>query len=93
MTKLLFLSRVALLCNICFVITLLMHYVPVLSQGVITSTVIILGTVMAIVINALMNFLYLIIALSGQRLQNLVPLWIIIINFLFLILQAILLIR
>jgi hypothetical protein len=93
MTKLLFLSRVALLCNICFFITLLMHYIPALSQGVVTSTVIILGTVMAIVINALMNFLYLIIALSVRRLQNLVPVWIIIVNFLFLILQAILLIR
>jgi hypothetical protein len=64
-----------------------------LSPGVISSTVIILGTVMAIVINTLMNFLYLIIALSGRRLQNLVPVWIIIVNFLFLILQAILLIR
>lgn len=91
--KLLFLSRVALLCNVCFLVTLAMHYVPVLSQGVISSTVIILGTVMAIVINALMNFLYLVIAISGARLQNLVPVWIIIVNFLFLILQAILLIK
>jgi hypothetical protein len=93
MSKLLFLSRVALLCNICFVATLAMHYVPALSQGAISSTVIILGTVMAIVINALMNFLYLVIAVSGARLQNLVPVWLIIVNFLFLILQAILLIK
>jgi hypothetical protein len=93
MTKLLFLSRVALICNVCFLATLALHYVPVVAQGVVSSTVIILGTVMAIVINALMNFLYLVIAISGTRLQKLVPVWLIIVNFLFLILQAILLIK
>ena len=93
MPKILFLSRVALICNICFLITLLMHYIPAIASGIFSSTLIILGTVMAIVINVLMNILYLIIVFYGRPIRNFVPVWLFSVNFLFLILQVILLIK
>lgn len=93
MPKILFLSRVALICNICFLITLLMHYIPAVASGIFSSTLIILGTVMAIVINVLMNILYLIIVFYGRPIRKFVPVWLISVNFLFLILQVILLIK
>ena len=93
MPKILFLSRAALICNICFLITLLMHYIPAIASGIFSSTLIILGTVMAIVINVLMNILYLIIVFYGRPIRKFVPVWLISVNFLFLILQVILLIK
>jgi hypothetical protein len=93
MPKLLFFSRVALLCNICFLITLSMHYIPVITNGIIPSTIIVLGNVLAIVINVLTNFLYVLITLADKPISKFVPIWIIIVNFLFLIVQVILLIK
>ena len=93
MPKILLLSRAALICNICFLITLLMHYIPAIASGIFSSTLIILGTVMAIVINVLMNILYLIIVFYGRPIRKFVPVWLISVNFLFLILQVILLIK
>ena len=93
MPKILFLSRVALICNVCFLITLLLHYIPAVANGIFSSTLIILGTVMAIVINVLMNILYLIIVFCGRPIRKFVPVWLMSVNFLFLILQVILLIK
>lgn len=92
MPKLLFLSRVALICNLCFLITFLMHYAPV-SNGSIPSTIIVLGNVVSVVINVLMNALYVLIFLAGKPLIRHVPVWLIAINFLFFIFQVILLIK
>lgn len=93
MHKVLFFSRVAFICNLCFVVTAFMHYLPRLSNGWLTSTVIILGNTMAIGINILMNILY-IASIAGKRgLTRLVPRWLLVANFVFLILQIILLVR
>ncbi len=93
MPKLLFFSRVALLCNICFLITYLLRNVPFISNGIVTSTIIVMGNVLSIVINMLVNILYVFIALTGKPISTYLPKWIIIVNFLFFILQVILLIK
>jgi hypothetical protein len=93
MPRLLFFSRVALLCNICFAITFSMHYLPVIYNGVVPSTIIVMGNVLAIVINILMNILYLLLTLAGKQAINFIPKWIIIVNFLFFTFQVILLIK
>lgn len=93
MPKLLFFSRVALLCNICFLITFSIHYLPFFSNGIIPSTIIVMGNVLAIVINVLINILYVLITLADKPISKFVPKWIIIVNFLFFIAQAILLIK
>lgn len=93
MSKLLFLSRVALLCNICFLLTFLMHYVPALENGIITSTIIIMGNIIAIVVNVLIHLIYLILFFIGRSILSLIPVWLMVINFVFLIIQVILLIK
>ena len=93
MRKLLFFSRVAFICNICFAAVSLMHYVPVLANGIVPSVFIILGTVMAIALNILMNILYLVLAVGRSPLLSETPGWLIAVNFSFLLIQIILLVK
>ncbi len=50
-----FLSRVAFICNICYLLVSLAQYVPNLPEGSVVSTIIVLGWLLAIIINALVN--------------------------------------
>lgn len=93
MSKLLFFSRVAFLCNCCFVIAYLLKYLPAIANGVVPSTIIVMGTVVAIVLNVLINLLYVMIVLAGKPLTVFVPKWVIAFNFLFFFAQVILLLR
>lgn len=94
MPKLLFFSRVALLCNLCFLLTYLMRYVPQLKEGFFVSTIIITGLVLSIVINFIVNLLYMLIKLGYRKpLTAYVPAWLAITNFLFFVVQAILLLK
>jgi hypothetical protein len=93
MPKLLFFSRVALICNVCFLLTYLLNLIPVLSNGIITSTIIMLGIVLSIVLNTMLNILYIIMTLAGKRLTDSVPKWLVIVNFLFFVFQVIFLLK
>ena len=93
MSNLLFFSRVALLCNICFIITFLLRYMPQLKEGFFVSTIIILGLVLSIVINVITNLFYLLITVADKPISHYVPRWLVMINFLFFVFQAILLIK
>ena len=93
MPKLLFFSRVALICNVCFLVTFFMHYVPIIANGLVPSTIIILGNVLAIVLNAMINILYILLFFAGRFFILRVPQWIIVVNFLFFVFQIILLIK
>lgn len=93
MPRLLFFSRVALLCNLCFLFAFSMHYLPAMRNGVLPSTVIILGNVLAIVLNTLLNLLFILIFLAGRVKATGVPRWLVITNFFFFVFQAILLIK
>jgi hypothetical protein len=93
MANLLFFSRVALICNACFAITFLLHYIPFISKHLVPATIIIMGTVLAILVNGLTNLLYILIILARKQLKRSVPGWLIATNFLFFIFQCILLIK
>lgn len=93
MQRLLFFSRVALICNICFLITFFIHYIPAIANGVIPSTIIIIGNVLAIVINVLLNIIYGLFMLTGKPISQYLPKWLAVVNFFFFILQVILLLR
>ena len=93
MSKLLFLSRVGLLCNICFLLTFFIRYVPELKDGFFVSTIIVIGLVLSIVINVILNMFYLLITVAEKRVIHYVPTWLILINFLFFVFQAILLLK
>ena len=90
MQPVLFFSRVAFICNVCFALTWLLRYYPSLQQGPVTSTILILGLVVAGILNVAVNAVILIILLRRSSLQHRFPRWLIIANFLFLIPQLIL---
>ena len=93
MQKLLFFSRVAFICNICFALAFLMKYLPELKDGFVTSTVLILGVGLAFGLNLLVNLITGIFLLQRKFRVQPYPSWLIIANFLFLIPQLILLLR
>jgi len=84
-----FFSRVAFICNICYLLTSLARYgPPILENNDIISTIIVLGWLMAIIVNILVN-LWVLVAWSFRkgkgRLE--VPRWLLIVNFIFLLAQ------
>ncbi len=93
MQKLLFFSRVALICNICFLVTALLRFVPFLANGALSSTLIITGSVLSILINSLLVVLYLLLIITRRPITNYVPAWLVITNFLIFVLQVIFLIQ
>lgn len=93
MFKLLFFAKVTLLCNICFLVTFALRFIPALEQGVVTSTLLILGNIIAIVFNILFHLIWLFMLLTGRSLRGVVPVWMIAVNFIFLIIQIILLVK
>jgi hypothetical protein len=93
MRKLLFFSRVALICNICFLITLILLYMPLPSESGLSSTIIIMGRVLSVVITAVLMLIYIIVLLTARNLFSHVPAWLVITNFLFFVGQIILLVK
>ncbi|RYY22527.1 MAG: hypothetical protein EOO04_15620 [Chitinophagaceae bacterium] len=86
MKILIFLSRIALLCNICFIIAEIMRYSGDLQLNPVFSTVVVLGY-LSIFLNALLAIAIVIIFVSQKQHLNSFPRWLLIINFLFLIAQ------
>lgn len=93
MRKLLFFSRVTFICNICFVLTWLMRYMPAAGEGHIASTILILGIGLSFMLNILVNFFIIVFLLQRKPVGAHLPRWLMIANILFLIPQLILLIK
>jgi hypothetical protein len=86
MKGLLFLARIALICNVLFLACLVLQRTPDLigSQSV-RGTVIVLGWFLAPFINLAANISYLITRLRKKT--SLIPVWLGVTNFLFLLMQ------
>lgn len=86
-----FLSRVAFICNICFLLASFVQYMPKPPEGAWVSTGIVLGYIVSILVNVVVNC-WLIVLLFGKRLRAAgVPVWLLIVNFVFFIVQLFLL--
>ena len=85
MRWLLFLSRLALICNFFFLLAFSLHFYNWTGDEQISSTIIILGYFMAVIINPVTVLLYLMITLFRKPIP--VPAWLMALNILFLILQ------
>lgn len=85
MPNLLFFSRICLIANLCFLLSLASRFGSFLPDGWVESTVIILGTVLAIVLNAVLQLALLTIAITRRQALAFIPLWLRITNFLFLL--------
>ncbi|WEK34148.1 MAG: hypothetical protein P0Y53_16795 [Candidatus Pseudobacter hemicellulosilyticus] len=89
MQKLLFFSRVAFICNLCFVITWVMQYGALSGEGHIASTMVVLGVGLAIFFNIVTSIGAAYWWWREKKWPDSFPRWLIIANFLFLILQSI----
>lgn len=83
-----FLSRVAFVCNLFFILALYIRLSPNVSEILLSSTTIIIGYVLAIYLNAGINIIYAIILLSRKKLKDFVRIWVASLNFIFLLIQA-----
>jgi hypothetical protein len=93
MTWLRLLSRVAFICNCCFLLALLVQWMPHPPEGELVSMIIILGYVAAVLLNVALHICYAFLLFSPLRLRSIVPPWLIVVNFLFLVPQLILFLK
>ena len=89
MRWLLFLSRVAFICNILFLVSFSLRIYDWLGIEEIVSTIVIIGWVLAIIFNPVVNLCYLVIFWLKRQSLSIIPTWLIVMNILFLILQLI----
>ena len=88
MRWLLFLSRIAFICNLFFLLTVLLQWRNIIGNEQVVSTVIIVGYFFAVIIfNPFVNLSYLVTLLRKKPLFNFVPRWLVLTNFIFLLLQ------
>ena len=83
----LFFSRVAFICNICFLIAFSVQLTHWIKNEQLTSTIILIGYVMGFIINPFVNLSYLFTALISRKKLAIVPAWLITANILFLVIQ------
>ena len=88
MRWLLFLSRVAFICNLFSVLTLLILWKDIIHLQALVGTIGIMGYVLAIVFNPFVNLLYAIFFFIKRSALAIIPNWLLLANFLFLLLQA-----
>lgn len=87
-----FLSRVAFICNICFLLVSFSQWLPQFPDNALTSDVIVLGWLVSMVINLIVNTVLLILFLAGRLRKTGIPAWLLVVNFLFFAIQITLLI-
>jgi hypothetical protein len=85
-----FLSRVAFICNICFLLTSFVQWLPHPPEGPLISLIILMGYVLGILVNIIVNAWLLILLIARMPRASLGPLWLLIVNFILFILQLLL---
>jgi hypothetical protein len=86
------LVRVAFICNICFLLAFLILWLPNPPEGHIVSTVIVLGYLMGLPLNAIVFGWALVLSAAGRWRAAALPVWLMLVNFVIFCLQFILLI-
>ena len=88
MRWLLFLSRVAFICNLFFLLSALLQWKDFIGSHTIVSTIVVIGYFLSVFIfSPLINLLYAGQAIIKKNLFNVVPKWLVIVNFIFLLIQ------
>jgi hypothetical protein len=86
------LSRVAFICNICFLLASFIQWMPNPPEGGLISLVIVLGYLLSVFVNVVVNIWVIVLLMAGRLRAAAVPVWLLIVNFIFFILQLYLLI-
>lgn len=84
---LLFFSRVAFICNICFLIAFSIQMTNWIKNDDITSMIALIGYLMGFIVNPLLNLCYLLLFLVSRKRLKLVPSWLLTANILFFVIQ------
>lgn len=84
MRWLLFLSRVAFITGIFFILSVSLLIRDWTGDDAVTSTIITIGFTLGLVVVPIVNLCYLLVLIVKRRLREIVPGWLIIANFLFL---------
>ena len=84
---LLFFSRVAFICNVCFLIAFSIQMNDWIKNEDITSLIALIGYVMGFVVNPVLNLCYLFLFFISRKKLKIVPSWLITANILFLVIQ------
>ena len=87
MRWLLFISRVALICNICFLFAFSLQLTKWIHNEQLSSTLVVIGYVMGFIINPLVIFCYLVVFLVSRKRMVSIPAWIVTANVLFFVMQ------
>ena len=87
------LLRVAFICNICFLLTMVILWLPRPLQGEIVSLIIILGCVLAVIVNGVTSLWLGVLFFTRNKLPILFPRWLMTTNFIFFALQLIFILK
>ena len=83
-----FLSKLALVCNFFFLLSVLLHFNSFLEDQAVVSTIVIIGYALAVFIfTPMVNMLYFAFLVLRKKLFDIVPKWLVFTNFIFLLLQ------
>jgi len=89
MRWLLFLSRVAFICNLFFLVSFTLRFGNWIGEGTTVSTVIILGYVLGVLVNPVTVFCYLFVFVFRKKYLEIIPSWLMVLNAAFLVLQLV----
>ena len=89
MRWLLFLSKLAFICNLAFLVSFIFKATNWLSNHDIKAYIIIIGWVLSAIFNPVVVFIYLILFWVKRKTLAVVPVWMIVMNILFLFLQLV----
>lgn len=84
---LLFLSKVAFICNICFLIAFSIQMTDWIRNQDISSTIALIGYLMGFIINPVLVFCYFVLFVISRKKLRIIPSWLLTANILFLIIQ------
>ncbi len=85
MRWLLFLSRLAFICGLCFLLSVSLLMQEWISDENLKSMIITIGYLMGMIVIPLVNLCYLAVLIVKRKLKEFVPVWLVIVNFLFLL--------
>lgn len=86
------LSRVAFICNICFLLTAFIQWLPHPPEGIIVSNILVLGYFGSMILNVIVGASITVLFIIGKLRAAGIPVWLLVVNLFFFVLQIILLI-
>lgn len=87
MRRTLFLSRVAFICNVFFLLAFSLQVSKWLTNAEVVSIILMIGYVLVLLVSPLVNLCYLLLLLMRKKFREVIPAWLITANVLFLIMQ------